>query len=67
MRSRALSYLIRVACMITVTTSMVFGPIGCGEDSGSGTGTTGQLPPEATQANKNMLDSMKNKDAAPKK
>jgi hypothetical protein len=67
MGSRAKSYVIRVACMMAVTTLMVFGPIGCGEDSGPGTGTTGQLPPEAKTANKNMEDHMKNKDATPKK
>jgi hypothetical protein len=68
MRSRALSDVIRVACVTAATMMMmVLGPIGCGEDSGSGTGTMGELPPEAKQANKNMQDFMKNKDATPKK
>ena len=62
-----LSYLTRVACLMAVTISMVFGPIGCGEQSGPGTGTTGQLPPEAKQSNKSMEDFMKNQDATKKK
>ena len=64
---RALTFFSRVACMMAVTILMVFGPLGCGEASGPGTGTTGQLPPEAKQSNKSMEDFMKNKDATPKK
>lgn len=42
-------------------------PAGLRRSVGPGTGTTGQLPPEAKQSNKSMEDFMKNKDATPKK
>jgi hypothetical protein len=67
MRSRTFSYFVRVACVIAATIFMVSGPIGCGDGSGPATGTTGELPPEAKQANKNMQDFMKNQNAAKKK
>ena len=66
MYSRALSVCIRLACMLSVTTLLVFGHIGC--DGGSTTATgTGQLAPEAKEANKNMEDFMKTKQPAKKK
>jgi hypothetical protein len=66
MYSRALSVCIRFACMLSVTTLLVFGHIGC--DGGSTTTTeTGQLAPEAKEANKNMEDFMKTKQPAKKK
>ena len=67
MRRRTLSYFTRVACVIAATIFMVTGPIGCGDASGPGTGTTGELPPEAKQANQNMQDFMKNQNPAKKK
>jgi hypothetical protein len=68
MRHRALPLLARFVFSTATMIVLVLGPIGCGEDSGSATGTTGELPPEAKQANKNMQDFMKkNPPATPKK
>jgi hypothetical protein len=52
--------------MLSVTTLLVFGHIGCDGGSSTETGTPGQLPPQAKEANKNMEDFMKTKQATKK-
>jgi hypothetical protein len=63
MRSCALSYFTRAVCAVSVTTLLVFGPIGCDSGSGPAAGKGGELPPEIKQSNKNMEDAMKNQPA----
>jgi hypothetical protein len=63
MRSCASSYLTRVACGLSVAVFLVFGTLGCDGGSSTTTGKSGDLPPEAKQANKNMEDFMKNQPA----
>ncbi len=67
MQSRPLSTCISLACVLSVTTLLVCGPIGCGGGSSTETGTVGQLPPQAKEANKNMEDFMKTQHTAKKK
>jgi hypothetical protein len=67
MRSRALSVCIRLACVLSVTTLLVFSHIGCDGGSSNATGTVGELPPQAKEANKNMEDFMKNSPPTTKK
>jgi hypothetical protein len=64
MQSRVLSVCTRLACVLSVTTLLVFGHIGCGGGSSTETGTADQLPPEAKEANKNMQDFMKTQKPA---
>jgi hypothetical protein len=59
MRRILSSSLTRLACAISTSALLIIGPIGCG-GSDTTTGTSSTLPPEATQANKNMEDFMKN-------
>jgi hypothetical protein len=67
MQRRALSNCTRLACVFSVTTLLVFGHIGCDGGSSTQTGTVGQLPPEAKEANKNMEDFMKSQPPVKKK
>ncbi len=59
MRSLSRALPVRLACACVVASSFAFGLTGCGGDSGPAT-TSGELPPEAVQATKNMEDYMKN-------
>ncbi len=67
MQNRALPTCTRRACVLSVTTLLVFGPIGCGGGSSTETGTVGELPPQAKEANKNMEDFVKTQKTAKKK
>jgi hypothetical protein len=67
MRSRAPSYLARVACVISAAALLVFGPIGCGDGSSTAAGTSGELPPEVKQGRKNMQDFVKSQKSAKSK
>jgi hypothetical protein len=46
--------------MASVSFVLVFPMVGCDSGADTKTGTVGTLPPEATQANQNMMDAMKN-------
>lgn len=59
MRSLSRALPVRLACACVVASSFALGLVGCGGDSGPAA-NSGALPPEATQANKNMEDFMKN-------
>jgi hypothetical protein len=67
MQRRALSVCTRRACVLSVTTLLVFGHIGCGGGSSTESGPADPLPPEAKEANKNMEDFMKTQKPAKKK
>ncbi len=67
MRSRALSRVTRVAFVVSVTSVLALGPVGCGGDSSTKTGTVGELPPEIKKSNQSMEDFVKNKAAEKKK
>jgi hypothetical protein len=67
MQSRALSVCIRLACVLSVTTLLVFSHIGCDGGSSTATGTVGELPPEAKEANKSMENFMKTSPPVTKK
>lgn len=67
MRIRALSYFARVAFVVSATTVLVLGPVGCDGGSSTKTGTVGELPKEAVKANANMEDFMKKQAETKKK
>jgi hypothetical protein len=63
MRSCAQSNFLRITCALCVTSFLIFGSIGCDGGSGPATGASGELPPQAKEANKSMEDFVKSKEA----
>jgi hypothetical protein len=59
MRIRTFARRARLALASTLAACLFVGPFGCDGGSGTETGKTGELPPEAKQSNKNMEDFMK--------
>jgi hypothetical protein len=62
MRSRALTYLTRLTCAVSISTIMIIGHVGCDGGASEKTGTVGQLPPEATKANNAMENFVKDQE-----
>ncbi len=60
MRNLSQVFPTRFLCASAAAAFLAFGVLGCGGDSGQATGPSGDLPPEAKEANKNMEDFMKN-------
>ncbi len=58
MRSSARGRFARGVLWASVSAALIVGPIGCGS-SGSATGGSSELPPEAKKANENMENFMK--------